>query len=178
MNRMLRNVLSLCVMSVAALLSVGCSSTPTMERHDVIVALADDVSAGSDTYTVYLTGVAGDDASYGKMFSTSVDDFIRKDDLRKLSPTVTYTLNKENSSPKTLPASDKIWDEWKNAGVMHLFVIADLPEAPADRSPTGDTRRVIIPLASNYEDRAKALKVTLRRSAIDYGPKPKPPKAK
>ncbi len=176
MNRTFRNTISLCVAAAFGLLIVGCSSTPSMQRHDVTVALADDVSAGSDTYTVYLVGVASDESTFGKMQATSVDDFIRKEDLRKLSPTTTFTLNQGNSAPKTLPANAPMWDEWAKAGVMNLFVIADLPEAPADRSPTSDNRRVIIPLGTDRWDGQSKLKVTLRRSAIDYSPKPNPVK--
>ncbi len=176
LNRTLRNVVSLSLMSLMALVMVGCKSSPSMQRHDVTVALADDVTAGSDTYTVYLVGVAGDEQSFGKMQATSVDDFIRREDLRRLSPTTTFTLNKDNSSPKTLEASSKMWDDWQKAGVMNLFVIADLPDAPADRSPAGDTRRVIIPLGTDRWDGQEKLKVTLRRSAISYSPGPKTPK--
>jgi hypothetical protein len=175
LNRTLRNMVSFSLMAVMALVMVGCKSTPSMQRHDVTVALAEDVSAGSDTYTVYLVGVGGDEL-YNKMQATSVDDFIRREDLRRLSPTTTFTLNKDNSSPKTLEASSKMWDDWEKAGVMNLFVIADLPDAPADRSPAGDTRRVIIPLASDRWDGQGKLRVTLRRSAINYAPSPLPEK--
>lgn len=175
-SRTIRSMMGVCMLAVMGMVLVGCSSTPTMRAHDVTVALADDVQAGADTYTVYLVGVSSEENTFGKMQSTSVDDFIRRDDLRKLSPTVTFTMNVENSSPKTLAADAAIWNEWRQAGVMNLFVIADLPEAPADRSPMSDNRRVIIPLGSDRWDGQKKLKVTLRRSAIDYSPKPDPVK--
>ncbi|MGE3109840.1 MAG: hypothetical protein AB7G11_14700 [Phycisphaerales bacterium] len=177
MNRRSRGLGSLAMMMATALLMIGCSS-PTMQRHDVTVALAEDVGIGADTYTVYLTGVSGDENALAKMKSASVDDFIRQDDLRRLSPTVTFTLNKDNASPKTLAADAKVWEEWRSAGVMNLFVIADTPEAPADRSAMGDTRRVIIPLGSNRWNGQTKIRVTLRRSAISYAPTPPNPEKK
>jgi len=171
MKSMLRMTGIFCMSACLALTGVGCSTH--MQPHDVTVALAPDVKAGGDTYNVDLVGVSADESDMARMRSLGVNDYWSKSDLRNLAAHRSFTFREGDSSPKTLAAGDPIWQEWNSKGVMNLFVIADLPDAPADKTGDQDTRRVIIPLKSDRWDGAQKITVSLRRSAIDYSPKPK-----
>lgn len=49
-------------------------------------------------------------------------------------------------STLTLPKTDAKWGEWKDRGVTHLLVVADVPDIRPTPGSTADPRRVLIPL--------------------------------
>jgi len=153
---------------------IGCQSSPHMQAHDVTVALAEDVPAGSDTYTVDLVGVSSDESEMSRMRSMNVSDYWAKGDIRNSVAKKSFTFKAGSAAPQTLELKDPLWQTWEKNQVMSLFVIADLPEASADKTGDQDLRRVIIPLDSRHWDGSQKITIKLRRSAMEYSPKPKP----
>lgn len=174
MNALTRTIGRVAFLLTIACGVIGCQSSPHMQAHDVTVALADDVAAGSDTYTVDLVGVSSDETEMSRMRSMNVSDYWAKGDMRSMTAKKSFTFKAGSAAPQTLELKDPIWQTWEKNQVMHLYVIADLPEASADKTGDQDLRRVIIPLDSRHWDGAQKLKVSLRRSAMEYSPKPKP----
>ncbi|MBC7771803.1 MAG: hypothetical protein H7210_04865 [Pyrinomonadaceae bacterium] len=153
---------------------IGCESAPRMQAHDVTVALAEDVAAGSDTYTVDLVGVSSDETEMSRMRSMNVSDYWAKGDMRNTVAKKSFTFKAGSAGPQTLELKDPLWQAWEKNQVMNLYVIADLPEA-ASGSGDQDLRRLIIPLDSRHWDgTAQKITVRLRRGAMDYSPKPRP----
>lgn len=157
---------------------IGCQSSPHMQAHDVTVALANEGTTGSDTYTVDLVGVSSNDTELAAMRSMDISEYWANGARRKTLSKTTFTFKAGSTGAQTLPLSDKQWKTWEGEYVMNLFVIADLPEATAGKSGNQDLRRVEIPLDSRQWDGAQKIRVELTRSTIKYTPiaKPLPPK--
>jgi hypothetical protein len=72
------------------------------------------------------------------------------------------------SLKKSLPATDKIWEKWRNKGVTHIVVLADLPGSWPSRPGNQDPRRQILSLDQcNWPPKTTDLKILVKGSGIE-----------
>jgi len=124
--------------AAVALGAVGCESKPSMGEFNVTVSLADGFTP-TESFEVDLVGVPdGEDKT--AIESESVDSYFgamneyRTNLQRRIQ--LVFRPNGPRSQHVDLTRRGSHYVDWKNANVMHLVVLADLP------SPSGpDLRR-------------------------------------
>jgi hypothetical protein len=168
-----------------AAMGIGCSSTPGMSRHDVTVALAPELTApGAPLTSVRVDVVAVNSVDAERWENASMSDYWSKpDSLRNGADRFEMAFAPGNTGPKTLKASDPIWNTWgapnpsQKSGML-LLILADLPGAHADQPGSRDDRRVVLPLDSNRWDGETPIRVTVLPTRLRCETTPKEPPKK
>jgi hypothetical protein len=168
-----------------AAMGIGCSSTPGMSRHDVTVSLAPELTApGAPLTSVRVDVVAVNSTEASRWENASMSEYWSKpDSLRNSGERYEMAFAPGNTGPKTLKASDPIWNRWgapnpaQKSGMM-LLILADLPGAHQDMMGSQDDRRVVLPLDSNRWDGETPIHITVQQTRLRCDTPPKEPPAK
>ncbi len=129
-----------------ALGAVGCESKPSMGEFNVTVSLADEFTP-TGSFEVDLVGVPDGDEK-AAIESVSVDSYFgamneyRTNLHRRVQ--LVFRPNGPRSQSVDLTRRGSHYVDWKNANVMHLVVLADLPPNEPDlrrRTLTLDKKR-------------------------------------
>lgn len=65
------------------------------------------------------------------------------DEFRKITDKKTFAFGQNRPKEQVLSRNDPIWKRWRDKGVSHIFVLADLPGISDEKA---EKRRQIIPL--------------------------------
>jgi len=87
----------------------------------------------------------------------SVEEYFARDSTRRKKARKRILTFRENDQPTAeLLARDPIWSEWEAAGVIGVFVFADLPRTSrsvsdsAEMNPANDSRRLALSLVQGH----------------------------
>jgi hypothetical protein len=176
----LLNMIITGMLLLAIALGSGCKSTPTMKAFNIDLNVSETIDR---SFTVDLVGLrSADDPStqldVDRYFAAGSQN--RRDLFASSAVPVTRNIAADESGTISVMAANHArWGEWRQAGVMHLMVIVDrLGAASADDYRVGatDTRRLIIPLASDRWDRRdNRITIEAMSTRLGYSPHPESP---
>ena len=130
--------------------AAGCRCQSGMKAFDVHVtpqfAATGDATAAPPV-EVNLVGVS--DADYEKWLSYPLNRYWSpRDPLRTSTKPFVMNFTHDDHQTAILKKDDPIWDQWKQQGAMHLFVIAFIPTVK-EQGPD-DPRRLEVTLDRCY----------------------------
>lgn len=157
----------------------GCG-TPRPKNYDVYLSAAVNASV-----TVDVIGVNPAEAAQWSGYSMT--KYWQQGDAFRASATKrTYTVRiNPGQAQEVLILKDAkkdantaaYWKQWKEAGATQLFILADLPGAPEDKTGDADPRRLILPLTPDRWPNADApLRVLVQSNALVLSTPMLPPK--
>ena len=89
------------------------------------------------------------------------------DPMRRDADKVVLNFVSGQTLTKSMANTDPQWEKWKNTGVTHVMVLADLPGTQASRPGAQDARRQILPLDEcSWPPKTTELKLLVQRSGI------------
>ncbi len=89
------------------------------------------------------------------------------DPMRRDADKVVLNFVSGQTLTKSMAVTDAQWEKWKNTGVTHVMVLADLPGSQASRPGAQDARRQILPLDEcSWPSKTTELKLLVQRSGI------------
>lgn len=142
-----RTFLSLLSMLLLAAMATGCSRAPRMGQYTYRVALDEalrDTNTGvMPSIEVDLVGV--NETERSRWESVDIDDYFAPGNvLRANADRFTMAFTNENAQPQLLPGDHAIWEKWKRAGAVNMFILASVPIS-SDQFAI-DPRRLVLPL--------------------------------
>ena len=147
--RYIKKISSVMALSCFVTLAGCSSSTPT---SDIGVYLSEDVQdfyGYCPTLEVDIAGLTK--AEEKRLSSYDVDKyFAPPEQFRKSLGAVTAKFSDKDMVGKVLPSGDGIWDKWKDKGVTHLAIIANLPLIGSVKDVQADPRKLIIDLNESF----------------------------
>jgi hypothetical protein len=150
-------------------LLTGCSSCKPGKlgpagKYTIEVSL--DESLKSSSVLVDLVGV--NPSGLPRWEAYDMGKYWREGDaLRHDADKVVLNFVSGQTLTNSLSITNSHWDVWKNQGVSHVLVLADLPGSQTSRPGNQDARRQILPLGKCYwPSGTKTVKVLVQRSGI------------
>lgn len=133
-------------------------------RYTIEVVL--DESLKTRSVIVDLVGV--NPSSLPRWEAYDMGKYWKEDDaMRRDADKVVLNFVSGQSLSNSLPMTSPQWDKWKNEGVTHVLVLADLPGTLVSLPGSQDARRLILPLDEcSWPSNTKTLKVLAQRSGM------------
>ncbi len=163
-----RGFASIALISVLAVCLSGCASCKPgvpgkPQAYEVKVNL--DPSLLQSSVVVDLVGVNSLGLPNWENYSMSEYWDPKKPMMRHDADKVTLSFVSGNSPTNSLARTDLKWKSWLAKGATHLLVLADLPEAHADKPGAQDARRRILPLGRcEWPNKTKTLTIQVHQS--------------
>jgi len=162
-----RGFASIALISILAVGFSGCASCKPGEpgkpqAYEVKVNL--DASLLHSSVVVDLVGVNA--VSLPRWENYSMSNYWKAGDaMHNDADKVTLSFVSGDSLTNSLSRTDPKWTSWLAKGATHLLVLADLPDAPADKPGAQDARRQILPLGRcAWSNKTKTLTIQVHQS--------------
>ena len=160
----------------------GCDCKPSMVERDVKVSLDESLRESDGRLkSVQVDVIAVSDAELQRWQTVPVDTYWAPGGSGLFTTADKKTLAfsfQENVTSKTLPATDPVWNNWKQKGAMDLVLVARIPGlSGGGGAGAADPRRLIITLnGCRWDDTKKPLEIRVSSAGLTSLSQPKPPK--
>jgi hypothetical protein len=168
-HRVLKSFLGVALLCWAVVLLSGCAKCKPgkpgpVGKYDIEVNLDDSLKSSS--VIVDLVGVNASGLPRWEKYDMTKywkeGDAMRHDADKEV---LNFVSGQKKS--QTMEMSNPRWETWKNMGVTHVFVLADLPGSHSSQPGAEDARRQMIPLdRCSWPDKTKSIKLLVKRSGI------------
>jgi hypothetical protein len=153
----------------SAAIFTGCASCKPgkpgpMGQYTINVTLDDSLKTSS--VIVDIVGV--NPSSLARWENYDMGKYWKEGDaMRRDADKVAMNFLSGQAVNKTVSNTDPQWEKWKNKGVTHLLVLADLPGTQVSKPGAQDARRQVLPLDEcSWPPKTTELKLLVQRSGI------------
>ena len=185
MTGLIKSAMTAAVALVLMFSGVGCCSDSDTIRFAINTKLDPSVK-DADTQqwqpvTIELVGVTPTD--YESWNTCDMDKYWRSDNPLNMhhDPLMLSAFTPQDGNTWTLDPKDpdhpeyaKMWDTWKEKGVMYIFVMSSYPRIGDNRPGAADSRRKIIPIqCKRWDPTPDSVTITVKSDGVTFNPSPK-----